>query len=164
MWTGLKQIGNPQNIFARLRASDLCRRDIPITSAWDTIGWWETRRVPYNLIVGATGVVSCIVVAIVAAGSYFLFDSDFGMPNPPLFAVFAVLLYGIAANICFTGGWLAELIVRKVWPSQVDRFSTLSFSLGLIFSILLTLTPAIVVGATGGFALAGHLLRIAHRG
>jgi hypothetical protein len=164
MWTRLKHVGKPQNIFARLRASDLCRRDIPITGAWETIGWWETRRIPYNLIVGATGIVSCIVVGIVAAGSYFLFDSDFGMPNPPLFAIFAVLLYGIAANICFTGGWLAELIVRKAWPSQADRFSTLSFSLGLIFSVLLTLTPAIVVGAAGAFALAGHLLRVAHRG
>jgi hypothetical protein len=164
MWTELKQIGNPQNILARLRASDLYRRGIPITSAWDTIGWWETRRVPYNLIVGASGIVSCIVVAIVAAGSYFLFGSDFGMPNPPLFALFAVLLYGIAANVCFTAGWLAELIIRKAWPSQADRFSTLSFSFGLIFSVLLTLTPAIVIGAAGIFALVGHFLRVIHQG
>jgi hypothetical protein len=133
MWVWLKQLGKPQYLVARLRASALCQRDIPITSAWEAIGWWETRRVPYNLIVGGTGIISCIVVGVVAAGSYFLFDGDFGRPNPPLFAIFAILLYGIAANVCLTGGWLAELIVLKSWPSQAGRFSTLSFCLGLTF-------------------------------
>jgi hypothetical protein len=115
------------------------------------------------LIVGGAGIISCIVVGVIAAGSYFLFDSDFGMPDPPLFAIFGILLYGIAANVCFTGGWLAELIVRKAWPSQADRFSTLSFSFGLVFSVLLTLTPAIVMGVAGLFALVGHFLRVAHQ-
>jgi ABC-type branched-subunit amino acid transport system permease subunit len=164
MWARLKHLAKPQQLFSRLAASDLCQRDIPVANTWEAIGWWETRRVPYNLIVGSTGIVSCIVVGVVAAGSYFLFDSDFGMPDPPLFAIFAVLLYGIAANVCFTGGWLAELVIRKAWPNQADRFSTLSFSFGLIFSVLLTLTPAIVIGAGGLFALARHSLRVIHQG
>jgi len=52
--------------------------------------------------------------------------------------------------------------VRKLWPTEADRFATLSFSLGLIFSVALTLTPAIVVGAAGIFGLIGHLLRVSH--
>jgi hypothetical protein len=147
--------------FSRLRGSSLCRRDIPVTSARETIGWWEMRRIPFNLIVGIAGMISTVVVCVVGLGSYFLFDGDFGFP-PPLFAVFVVLLYGIAANVFFTGGWLAELIVRKIWPIEADRFATLSFSLGLIFSVALTLTPAIVVSAAGIFGLVGHLLGVSH--
>lgn len=71
-------------------------------------------------------------------------------------------LYGIAANVFFIGGWLAELIVRKIWPLEADRFATLSFFLGLIFSVALTLTPAIVVSAAGIFGLVGHLLGVSH--
>jgi ABC-type branched-subunit amino acid transport system permease subunit len=152
----------PFRPFSRLRASSLCRRDIPVNSATEAIGWWETRRIPYNLIVGIAGILSIVVVCVVGLGSYFLFDGDFAIP-PPLFAAAEVLLYGVAANVFFTGGWLAELIVRKVWPMEADRFATLSLSLGLIFSVVLTLTPAIVFGAAGIFGLIGHLLRVSHR-
>jgi len=147
--------------FSRLRASSLCRRDIPVNSAREAIGWWEMRRIPFNLIVGIAGILSITVVCFVGLGSHFLFDGDFAIP-PPLLAAFGVLLYGIAANLFFTGGWLAELIVRKIWPVEADRFSTLSFSLGLIFSVVVTLTPAIVFAAAGIFGLIGHLLRVSH--
>ena len=151
----------PFRPFSRLRASSLCRRDIPVNSATEAIGWWETRRIPYNLIVGIAGILSIVVVCVVGLGSYFLFDGDFAIP-PPLFAAAEVLLYGVAANVLFTGGWLAELIVRRVWPTEADRFATLSFSLGLIFSVVLTLTPAIIFGAAGIFGLVGHLFRVFH--
>jgi hypothetical protein len=155
MWTWLRKRDELRHLLSRLRASDLCRRDIPVMSAWQAIGWWETRRVPFNLIVGCAGIFSCILVSVVGMTNYFLFDSDFGLPNPPLFVVMGILLYGIAANVCFTGGWLAELIVRRLWPNEADRFSTLSMSLGLIFSVVLTLTPAIVIGTAGVYVLSG---------
>jgi len=148
--------------FARLKSSTLCRRDVPLVSAWDVIGWWESRRIPFNLIVGSAGILSCMVVGIVAAGASILFDSDFGLPNPTLFALVGILLYGIMANICFTGGWLAELLVLRVWPREADRFATVSFSSGLVFSVLLTLTPAIVIGAGGIFGLLKHLFGASH--
>ena len=100
------------------------------------------------------------VAGVVVLGSYFLGNGDFDLPDPPLFAVFGVILYGIAANVCFTGGWLTELAVRKVWPDEADRFATFSFSLGLIFSVLLTLSPGILLGIAGIFALLGHLFGI----
>ena len=146
----------------RLRASILCSREVPAASAWETIGWWEARRIPFNLIVGGTGIVSCVVVGVVGLGSYFLFNSEFGLPDPPLFALFAVIIYGVMANVLFTGGWVVELVVRKAWPQQADRFATLCFSLGLVFSVLLTLAPAIVIGAGGILGLLGHLLGVVH--
>ena len=148
--------------FAGLKSAALCRRDVSPASAWDVIGWWESRRVPFNLIVGSAGILSCIIVGVVAVGASILFDSDFGLPNPPLFALVGILLYGIVANICFTGGWLVELLVRRLWPREADRFATMSFSLGLVFSVLLTLTPGIVSGAAGIFGLLKHVFGASH--
>jgi len=140
-----------------LKASVLWRRDSPINSAREAIGWWEARRVPFNLIVGITGIITCIVVSVVGLGAEILFQSEFGLPDPPLFALIGVVIYGLLANVCFTGGWILELIVRKAWPQEADRFATLSLSLGVIFSVLLTLAPAIVVGAGGFYKLLKHL-------
>jgi hypothetical protein len=62
--------------FQNLRASILCGRPSPVTTSWAAVGWWESRRLPFNLIVGTAGVFSCIVVGIVALASEFLFNSD----------------------------------------------------------------------------------------
>jgi hypothetical protein len=108
------------------------------------------------------GIFSSLVVAVVGLGSYFLFDSDLGVPDPPLFAVFAVVIYAVMANVCYTGGWVAELVIRKAWPEQADRFATLSLALGVVLAVLLTLSPGVVVGAVGVFGLIGHLLGVVH--
>lgn len=148
--------------FRRVRSSSLCRRETPATSAWEVVGWWEARRIPFNLIVASAGVLSGIVIGVVAAGSYFLFDSDFGAQGSPFFTLMGILIYAVLANVFFTGGWIAELSVRKIWPNQTERFAAWSFSLGLIFSVLLTLAPGIVVGIGGLFGLVGHLLGVVH--
>jgi hypothetical protein len=96
--------------FVRLRASVLCRRDISPTSAWQVIGWWEARRIPFNLIVGTAGLVSCIVIGVVGVGSFFLLGNDLGSVGSPLVSLFIVLMYGIAANVLFTGDGLRSLL------------------------------------------------------
>jgi hypothetical protein len=148
--------------FARLRNSILCRRDVSPVSAWQVIGWWEARRIPFNLVVGIAGLLSCIAIAVVGVGSFFLFNSDFGSPGSPLGGFFFVLIYGIGANIFFTGVWIAELIVRKLWPIQADRFATITYSLGVIFAVLLTVAPGIIVGAVGVFEVIRHILGVFH--
>jgi hypothetical protein len=151
-----------QRLLSRIRASDLCHRDTPMPTAWQAIGWWEARRVAFNLIVGSAGTISSVLVGVVGLGSYFLFDSDFGVPDPPLFALFAVVIYAIMANVCYTGEWVAELVIRKAWPDQADRFASLSLALGVVFAVVLTLSPGVVVGAVGLFGLIGHLLGVVH--
>jgi hypothetical protein len=148
--------------FARLRTSALCRRDVPVATTKDLIGWWEARRVPFNLIVGTAGILTCIVIGVVALGKEILFDGQFDFPDPPIFVLVGIFLYALCANICFTAGCLVELIVRKIWPGQADRFATLSLSFGLIFSVLLTLAPGILTGAAGIFALIRHAGEIRH--
>jgi hypothetical protein len=149
-----------RKLFALVRGSLLCERSAPMVSARQTIGWWEARRVPFNLIVGCAGVVSIAVVTIVGLGASFLFNSDLGLPDPPLFAIFGVILYALLVNICYTGGWMVELMIRTAWPDQADRFATLSLALGLLLTILVTLLPAVVVGAAGVFGVIGRLVGV----
>ena len=42
----------------------LFRRERPSERTWDIVAWWESRRIPYNLIVGAAGIASAIVMLI----------------------------------------------------------------------------------------------------
>jgi len=145
-----------RELLRRLRRSTLCERSAPLPTAWQVIGWWEARRIPFNLIVGCVGVVSCAIIGVVGLGGHFLFNSEFGLPDPPLFPVFAVAFYAFVANVCYTGGWLAELVIRTAWPTQADRYATLSLSFGLLLSVLVTSLPGIIVGVAGVLELLSH--------
>lgn len=109
---------------------------------FEVIQWWEKRRLPYNLIVGATGVLTCVITLFIAAISSEIFGEPLAMPDPPILAIFGVILFGFAANVCFTGGWIAELLAQKLWNEKAAHFGQIAFTLGLGFSILLTLAPA----------------------
>jgi len=156
------QLAKRLPVIARIRSSALFRRDNPLTTTTAVIGWWESRRIPFNLIVGSAGIASCMVCLIVGAASWIFFQSDFGLPDPPIFGVIAAFAYGFMANVCFTGGWLIELLIRHIWPVESDQFAISSFSLGVIFSVLLTLTPGILVTTEGLFLLIRHFLRVSH--
>ena len=39
-----------------------------------------------------------------------------GLPDPPIVAILGIFAFRIAANICYTGGWVAELLVNKFRP------------------------------------------------
>lgn len=127
----------------RLRESKLVRRDCPLATMWQVIGWWEARRLIFNIVVGACGVVTCLTVLLIAVVGDSLFGIPLGLPDPPIFALIAVILYGIMANVCYTGGWVVELLVRKAWPQESESFATLAFALGLVFATFLTILPGI---------------------
>jgi hypothetical protein len=146
----------------RLRSSSLCRRDTPASTARDVIGWWESRRIPFNLIVGSAGILSCLSMGVIGLARFFLIGGDADFPAPTGFALFGIIVYAIGANLCFTAGWIVELGIRWFSPEEADRFASLSFSTGLVFSVLLTLTPGILAAAIGIFALLGHVRGVVH--
>lgn len=130
-------------MFNRLTRSSLFARRVPAQSPWEVLKWWELRRVPYNVIVGLAGIAGGSVS--VALG--FAADArgiEVPCPDPPLFIIVLVAIYGVAANICFTGGWISELLARRIWGARAEAFGEISFFFGTVFSVLLTLFPSVV--------------------
>jgi hypothetical protein len=146
-----------------LTPSVLSRRDVPITSSWQAIRWWESRRIPFNRIVGSAAILSCALLGGIEFANRYLLPGDFLLPGSPGFVFLALILYAAIANLLFTGGWIAEIVVRKLWPQQADRFASLSFSLGLQFAVWLTLAPVALLGAVALLIVALHLLGLSQK-
>jgi len=55
----------------------------------------------------------------------------------------------IMANVCFTGGWILELLSRRLWGPRAEAFGEIAFTWGTLCSVLLTLTPAALTVVIG---------------
>jgi len=109
-------------------------------SPWDAVVWWEIRRVPFNLALLVVGLASLFASALV--GSHVLPpDRDIGKP------FIAVVLYAIGANLCYTLGWVTELVWGWGDTERTREVRAKVFRLGLIFSVSLTCLPAVVLTA-----------------
>jgi len=112
----------------------LFRDSYSIESPSQIITWWEKRRLPFNIAVGATGLFSLVGMAMansLARGEFFA--------GPPLLAIFAC---GVAANMLYTSGWFIELLLRPVFVQRTGTVGAALFRYGLAFSVGLTLLPA----------------------
>jgi len=68
-----------------------------------------------------------------------------GIPDPPILVPIGILAYGIIANICYTGGWIAELLLAKFKAgARTGVFGVRGFRFGMMFSIALTLSPGVL--------------------
>jgi len=105
-----------------------------------TLRWWESRRLVYNKVVGATGLVSLTGIYIL----FLLGPASMGQFTPYAMLVGAAM-YGVAANVCYSIGWLLELAARKLWGRRAPDIGPLLFRQGLIFSVGLTLLPLLVI-------------------
>ena len=106
-------------------------------SAGEIILWWETRRIPYNCAVAIVGFVS--VAVLLTVGRHLVSEQE------PLFSPFllfiGILLYGIGANVCYTFGWLTELLLHKFNGHDTARFASSAFKTGLALSCVVTSFP-----------------------
>jgi hypothetical protein len=108
-------------------------------SAGSIIGWWERRRLPYNLAVGAAGVVSLAFSTILVALP----------PNGQLLGALPpwqpILVFGVMANICYLLGPTVEIVVDKLWGREVLPTGPALYRMGLTFSVGLALFPALLM-------------------
>jgi hypothetical protein len=102
--------------------------------------WWESRRLKYNLVVGATGVFSALTCSALLAAPPHSSIPDIRM------VLMAAAVYAVLANVCYSLGWLSEMAARIVWRERAPYVGPLLFRQGLIFSVGLTLLPIIVCG------------------
>jgi hypothetical protein len=107
------------------------------------VRWWESRRPAYNLIVGGFGVTTLLYVGTLS----LLLGGDWPMP-----LMFASLAVGVAANLCYTLGWIVEIAVERWLKRPAYGLGPALFRHGLVFSIGLMVLPAVVatVAAIGG--------------
>ena len=105
-------------------------------STWHVVAWWERRRPSYNLAVGACGLVTLAVLALLGL-------------LPPV-AALAVLVpaYALAANVCYSAGALVDLLARRVGGPDWAPIGPTLFRYGFAFSVGLTLLP-IPMGLVG---------------
>ncbi len=126
----------------------LFRDAYALESRSQVIGWWEKRRLAYNIAVGVAGLLTLATMA----GATVVTRGSFGFP--PLVAV---IVYGGVANFAYTGGWVAELLLRPVFGHQTGTVGATLFRYGLAFSVGLTLLPAVVTAV----GLVGYLVNAA---
>lgn len=99
----------------------------PAGNRLDIIVWWEVRRIPYNLVLGLIGCIDLIAMA---------FANMLG----PLVAVGSIL-FAVAANVCYTAGWVTELVWIGHSLGTEREFAPRAFRAGLAFSCVLTSLP-----------------------
>lgn len=89
-------------------------------------GWWEKRRLLYNLFTGGTGVLCLLLLSL--------------FPLLEFIDYLGILLYGIIVNVFYSLGFLIEVAARYYFKSQADFLQKrkMLFGLGLVISILVT--------------------------
>ena len=112
------------------------------------VRWWESRRIAYNLIVGAAGCATVVAVTLLAS------LPGFSVGAPPLMMILGgAFVYGVLANLCYCLGPITELILYRLWGDDAPRAGPVLFRQGLAFSVGLTLFPIALAGL-------GVLLRV----
>ena len=125
------------------------RNEVTCRTPAEVVGWWEARRLPYNAAVGAAGLVTLGAVHMIAR----LPPMPVSIPIGGTLAVAGV--YGILANVCYSAGWMAELLIRKALGREMEPVGPALFRYGFVFSVGLTLFPIAVIT----LAKLGALLR-----
>ena len=112
-----------------------------MTRPWDAIAWWEIRRIPFNLTLLAAGFVSTVIIEVI--GSRLVHPGEDVVE--PMGLLFGGIAYILAANLCYTLGWVTELLWSWGNTASTEGLRAKVFLVGLVFSVLLTLLPALLV-------------------
>jgi hypothetical protein len=120
-------------------------QDLPekIFTRGEIVRWWEWRRFAYNVLVGIVGVgtwFSVLIFGSMAVKPGVDFEEPLGM-------IFGPFLWAFLANVCYTSGWLLDVIAYTGKP----RYWL--FKIGLVFTLVLTALP-------GVWALAAWLITV----
>jgi hypothetical protein len=89
------------------------------------IGWWEIRRLLYNLIVLVFGCLSITIMLLINKNS---------LEEP-----FGIFVFAFACNVCYTLGWIAESIFHKR-----KNLGPRLFKAGLLLTLVVSVLPAVL--------------------
>ncbi|HEX3944798.1 MAG TPA: hypothetical protein VHW69_11995 [Rhizomicrobium sp.] len=111
---------------------------------WDAIVWWEIRRPAFNAAVFLAGVITVFLIELI--GNHYVHPGE--DVEEPMAILFGSIIYGIAANIVYTLGWISEILWLSGETSKTEFLRSRIYRTGLGFSVILTLLPAVLVPLT----------------
>lgn len=100
--------------------------------AFSVIAWWEARRVLFNTVVLVCGLPTLAIIYFAGLASL-------------KFTVTGAIEYAILANICYSFGCICELVARSWWKERARHLAPILLTLGLAFSVLLTIGAGFVM-------------------
>jgi hypothetical protein len=111
-------------------ARDLFAKPDPQPTTGAIIRWWEARRLHYNVITLAWGFLWVLISYL--RGNHMWLATPLAIPT-------YILSVQLPANIWYTGGWIADLIGKKVLHIPWRGFGPWALALGIAFSFLFIL-------------------------
>ena len=102
----------------------------------EIIAWWEIRRIPYNLIIGSVGMVSLLLFFV------FIHLANELKPGEDAIEPLGLLAAPFAVNICYTAGWIVELLLSAVRRRRSSVCGPALLKLGVGFSLFVVLLPS----------------------
>ena len=104
-------------------------------SGWDAFWWWEARRIPFNLLMGAYGLVGLCVFW------WALQSSGHLAPGEDAVEPLAVMAAPIAVNALYTLGWLVEVPARVFMPRLSPETGPSLLKAGVTIGLILISVP-----------------------
>ena len=123
------------------------RNEVTCRTTTEVIGWWEARRMAYNVTIGGTGLFTLAAVHLIARIPPF----PEAIPLEPTLII--PVVYGFLANVFYTGGWMAELWIRNTLGREMEPVGPTLFRYGFAFSVGLTLFPVAVIAIVKSFLI-----------
>jgi hypothetical protein len=111
-------------------ARNLFAKPDPQPTAGAIIRWWESRRLHYNVITLAWAFLWIVVSYL--GGNHMWLSTPLAIPT-------YILGVQLPANLWYFGGWIADLIVKKVLRIPWRGFGPWVLALGIAFSFLFIL-------------------------
>src|SRR4030095_3283022 len=101
------------------------------------IKWWEIRRLYFNLVIFATILLLSLILS--ALGNDTLIGTNATYPaSLGIRLLLSFFVLQVPANIWYTGGWAADLLIKKVLRRNVLSFGPWAQAIGLVFSLIFT--------------------------
>jgi hypothetical protein len=137
------------------RVSALTRLLFPapaeVRSTASIFRWWESRRLTFNMVVGATGLVTLVAMNLIALLPPLSIRLEVFWPG--------IILYGFFANLFYSLGFMTEAAMQRVWHEETPPVGPALFRQGLIFAVGLTLFPIALMGIGWGVQVLKWILR-----
>jgi hypothetical protein len=107
----------------------------------DAIVWWERRRIAFNVVILLAGAFTLFIIQVLAR-ILERFGADIIRPSG---IVSLILFYMLAVNVCYTLGWVSELLWSDGDTARTELLRPAVYRWGLAFSVAITLLPAVFV-------------------